>query len=103
MVKDMRSRMNLFVTDMITVFNFYVYALLDLGSSFSFVTLYVANKFEILPKKLCEPFCIYTPVGESNLAERVYLDCPFFIDLKNIVADLVELDMVDSNFILGTD
>ncbi|KAG5610899.1 hypothetical protein H5410_022180 [Solanum commersonii] len=51
------------VTDMIKVFNFDVYALLDPGESLAFVTPYVANKFDVLPEKLCEPFCVTTPVG----------------------------------------
>ena len=50
------------ITGMIKVFIFDVYALLNLGASLSFVTPYVANKFEILPKKLCESLCVSTPV-----------------------------------------
>ena len=43
---------------MIKVFTFDVYALLDPWASLSFMTPYVANKFEILPEKLCEPFYV---------------------------------------------
>ncbi|WMV40954.1 hypothetical protein MTR67_034339 [Solanum verrucosum] len=82
------------VTGMIKVFTFNVYALLDPGASLSFVTPYVANQFEVLPERLCEPFCVSTPIGESILAERVYRDCPVSISHKNTKADLVELDMV---------
>nr|AAT39297.2 Gag-pol protein, putative [Solanum demissum] len=89
------------VTRMIKVFAFDVYALLDPGVSLSFVTLYVANKFDVLPERLCEPFCVSTPVGESILAERVYRDCPDSINHKSTMADLVELDMVDFDVILG--
>jgi len=91
------------VTGMMKVFTFDVYALLDLGTSLPFVTLYVANKFDVLPEKLCEPFCVSTTVGESILAERVYRDCPVSINNKNTMADLVELDMVDFDVILGMD
>ncbi|XP_069145447.1 uncharacterized protein [Solanum lycopersicum] len=35
----------------------------DPKASLSFVTPYVANKFEILREKLCEPICVSTPVG----------------------------------------
>ena len=56
---------------MIKVFTFDVYALLDQGASLSFVTPYVANQFEILCEKLCELFCVSTPVRESILAKRV--------------------------------
>ncbi|XP_049363663.1 uncharacterized protein LOC125828392 [Solanum verrucosum] len=40
------------------------------GASLSFVIPYVANGFDILLEKLCEPFCVSTPVGESIIAER---------------------------------
>ena len=57
------------VTGMVKVFAFDVYALLDPGVSLSFVTPYVVNSFDVLPEKLCEPFCVSTPIGESILAE----------------------------------
>ena len=91
------------VTGMIKVFTFDVYALLDPGASLSFVTPYVANKFDVLPERLCEPFCVSTPAGESILAERVYRDYPVSINHKSTMVDLIELDMVDFDFILGMD
>ena len=84
---------------MIKIFAFDVYALLDLGKSLSFVTPYVENKFDVILKKLCEHFCVFTPVGESILAERVYCDCHVSINHKSIMAELVELDMVDFDVI----
>ena len=47
---------------MIKVFTFDIYALSELRASLSYVTPYVANKFEFFPEKLCEPFYISTPV-----------------------------------------
>ena len=55
---------------MIKVFILDVYALLDLGASLSFVTLYVANKFKILLEKLCEPLYVSTPIGESIIVKE---------------------------------
>ncbi|KAH0654435.1 hypothetical protein KY290_032963 [Solanum tuberosum] len=91
------------VIGMIKVFTLDVYALLDPGASLSFVTPYVANIFDVLPEKLCEPFCVSTPVGESILAERVYRDCVISINHKNTMADLIELDMIDFDVIQGMD
>ncbi|KAH0776452.1 hypothetical protein KY290_007863 [Solanum tuberosum] len=90
-------------TGMIRVFAFDVYALLDPRASLSFVTPYVANKFDVLPERLGEPFCVSTPVGESILAEKVYRDCPISINHNSTMTDLVELDMVDFDVILGMD
>ena len=91
------------VTCIIKVFTFDIYTSLDQGAILSFETPYVANQFEILPEKLCEPFCVSTSVGESILAERVYRDYPVFINYKNTMDDLVELNMVDFDVILGMD
>ena len=87
----------------IKVFTFDVYDLLDPGASLYFVNPYVANKFEILHEKICEPFCVSTPVGESILEERVYRDCRNSINHKNTMADLVELDKVNFDVILDMD
>ncbi|WMV45522.1 hypothetical protein MTR67_038907 [Solanum verrucosum] len=91
------------VTGMIQVFNFDVYALLDPGANLSFVTPYVAMNFDVLPKKLIEPFSVATPTSKSIQVERVYRDCTISINHKSTMADLVELDMVAFDIILGMD
>ena len=88
---------------MIKVFTFDVYCLLVPRESLTFVTPYVSNQFDIPLEKFCERFCVSTLVGESILLERVYRDCPIFINHKNPIADLVELDMVEFDVILGMD
>ncbi|KAH0705892.1 hypothetical protein KY285_010419 [Solanum tuberosum] len=91
------------VTGMIQVFKSNVYTLLDPKASSSFVTPYVAMNFDVIPEQLSEPFSVSTPVGESILAKRVYRDCPIFFNRTSTMADLVELDMVDFDVILGMD
>ena len=59
------------VTDMIQVFHFTVCALLDQGSSLSFVNPYVAMNFDVIHEKLSEPFSVSTPFSQSILAMRV--------------------------------
>ena len=88
---------------MIRVFNLTVYALLEPGVSLYFVTPYVAMNFEIILEKLSEPFSVSTPVGESILEERVFCDCHVFVSHKSAIIDLIELDMVDFDVILGMD
>ena len=56
------------VTDMLKILTHDVYALLDPGATFSFVTPYVAVKFGVNPECLLEPFSVSTPTGESILA-----------------------------------
>ena len=45
-------------------------------------------------EKLSELLSVSTLVGESILAERVYCDCPIFVNHKSTMDDLIELDMV---------
>ena len=53
---------------MIQVFDFTVYALLDLGSSLYFVTPYVIMNFDIIPEQLSESFSVPTLIGQSVLS-----------------------------------
>ena len=50
-----------------------------------------------------EPFSISTPTGEFILAERVYKDYVVSIYHRDAVPDLVELEMVDFDVIMGMD
>ncbi|KAF3621336.1 hypothetical protein FXO37_32864 [Capsicum annuum] len=89
------------VTGMLRVFHFDDYVLFDLGSSFSYVTLLVALNFGMGPKKIPKPFLVSTPVGESVVAKQVYKDFLITVLHRVIFADLIELDMVDFDVILG--
>ena len=42
-----------------------------------------------------------TPVGESVVAKRVYRNCPIMLPNRVSYVDLVELDMLDFDIILG--
>ena len=54
-------------------------------------------------KNIVNPTVFLHPLGESILAEGVYRDCPISINHKNTMSDLVKLDMVDFDVILGMD
>ncbi|XP_070054407.1 uncharacterized protein [Nicotiana tomentosiformis] len=63
------------VTGILTVQTHDVYALIDLGSTLSYVTPCVAMEFGIEPEQLPEPFFVSTPVGESIVVVLVYRGC----------------------------
>ncbi|KAH0644675.1 hypothetical protein KY284_032559 [Solanum tuberosum] len=73
------------------------------GATLSFVTPSVAMKFEILSEVLLEPFTVSTPVGYSVVAKRVYRSCPISLSDRVTLVDLVELEMLDFDVILGMD
>ena len=85
------------------IFSFDVYALIDPGSTLSYVTPLVARKFERIPELLVKQFEVSTPVGESIIARRVYRNCIVTVCGRDTMADLVELEMVDFDVIMGMD
>ncbi|XP_070032561.1 uncharacterized protein [Nicotiana tomentosiformis] len=91
------------VTGILTVQYRDVYALIDPGSTLSYVTPYVVMEFGIEPEQLHESFSITTPVGESIVATRVHRDCVVTVRGWDTMADLIELGMVDFNVIMGMD
>ena len=57
----------------------------------------------VSPKTLSEPFSVFNPVGDLVIARRVYINCRITVSQKITSANLVELEMVDVNVILGMD
>lgn len=88
---------------MLHFFYFDVYVLMDLGLSFSYVTPLFAVNFETDLELIFEPILVSTPVGESVIAKQVYKKYPITIFHRVMYADLIELDMVDFDIILGMD
>ena len=88
---------------MLQVFSTSVYALLDPGSTLSFVTPLFSLTFEIYPEVLHDPIVVSTLLGKNVRTDRVYKDCPIVVCGKTMCADLVELPMHDFDVILGMD
>ncbi|XP_070056923.1 uncharacterized protein [Nicotiana tomentosiformis] len=90
------------VTIILLVSSYDVYAFINTRSTLSYVTPLVASKFGIQPE-LIEPFEVSTPVGDPVIAKRVYRDCIVVVRSHSTVADLIELDMVEFDVIMGMD
>ncbi|XP_070019367.1 uncharacterized protein [Nicotiana sylvestris] len=56
-----------------------------------------------VPEILSDPFMVSTPVGESIIARRVYQGCTITVCGRQTSADLVELEMLDFDAIMGMD
>ena len=91
------------VTGMLHVFYIDIYDLLDSGATISFVTPYIARKFDIFPNILNETFMLTILVGESVVAKGAYRNCPIMLPNRVTHVELVELDMADFDVILGMD
>ncbi|WP_353806001.1 hypothetical protein, partial [Acinetobacter baumannii] len=83
------------------VFSIDIYSLLDPGSNLLFVTPLVATKFDIFPDILHEPFVVSTQVGKSIVAKRVYTNFPIMLANRVSYVELVEIDMLNFDVILG--
>ncbi|XP_075088180.1 uncharacterized protein LOC142170227 [Nicotiana tabacum] len=79
------------------------YALIDLGSSLSYVTPFIALSFGVEPEQLHEPFSVSTPIGDSIIAIQVYRNCVVMVCGRATTTDLIELEMIDFDVIMGMD
>ena len=48
-----------------------------------------------------EPISVSTPVGDPVIARQVYKNCPFIVSQRVTSADLVELESIDFDVIIG--
>ncbi|XP_070025560.1 uncharacterized protein [Nicotiana sylvestris] len=91
------------ITGIMTVQALDCYALIDLGSSLSYVTPFIASCFGIEPEQLHESFSVSTPIGDFIIVARVYRNCVVAVCSHVTTADLIELGMVDFVIIIRMD
>ncbi|XP_070015729.1 uncharacterized protein [Nicotiana sylvestris] len=78
-------------------------ALIDPGSTHSYVSSYFALMFSRQSELLNDSFLVATLVGESLLAEYVYRACQIRVEGRDTLADLIVLDMIDFDMLMGMD
>ncbi|XP_049357897.1 uncharacterized protein LOC125822529 [Solanum verrucosum] len=91
------------VTGTLSILSHIVYVLIDPGSTLSYVTPLIAAKFKRTPELLVKPIEVSTPIGESIIVRRVYRKCIVIVCGRNTLDDLIELEMVDFDVIMGMD
>ena len=72
------------------------------GYSFFCNSLY-SIQFIVSQETLSELFSVATPVIDPVIVRWVYKNCPVIVSQKVTLADLLELEMIDLNVILGMD
>lgn len=77
--------------------------LFDPGSTFSYVSVYFAPRLGMRSESLAEPIHVSTPVGESLVVDQVLRSCLVTIQGYDTRVDLILLDMVNFDLILGMD
>ncbi|XP_070036350.1 uncharacterized protein [Nicotiana tomentosiformis] len=94
---------NAVVTCILSICSFDALALIDLGSTHSYVSSCFALRFSRQPELLNDPFLVATPVGESLLAEYVCSACQIRVEGRDTLADLIVLDMINFYMLMGMD
>ncbi|WMV37504.1 hypothetical protein MTR67_030889 [Solanum verrucosum] len=95
----MRYSSAFIITDILKAYH--LDSLLDPGATLSFLKSYVAMRNDILPDVLVDLFFVFTSIGESIVANRVYIGSPISLSHIFTHVDLVELDMLDLDVIIG--
>ncbi|XP_050231288.1 uncharacterized protein LOC126680248, partial [Mercurialis annua] len=77
--------------------------LFDAGATHSFVSTCFAGKLGMAPSVLSEPLAVSTPMSEGVVVDVVYPSCPVVIQGRELCADLIVLDVLSFDVILGMD
>ena len=87
----------------LTIFGREACILIDSGSTHSFISRTFAMHADKEMRPLDCILVMATPVGNSLLAENVFRDCAVKVGNKDMVADMIVLDIYDFDAILGMD
>ncbi|WMV54710.1 hypothetical protein MTR67_048095 [Solanum verrucosum] len=94
---------NAVVTGILSVCSFDAHALIDPGSTHSYVSSYFTLRFHRQLEMLNHLFLVSTPVGDSLLVEYEYRDCQIRVEGRDTLANLIVLDMIDFDVLMGMD
>ena len=91
------------VTGTLPISNSSARILIDPGATHSFVATSCIMHLGKEPKQLDNPMNVSTPVGENPRIDAVYLNCIVKVQGNELLVDLLPLEMVDFDVILGMD
>ncbi|XP_075103567.1 uncharacterized protein LOC142178135 [Nicotiana tabacum] len=94
---------NAVVIGILSVYSFDALALIDPGSTHSYVSSYFALRFSRQPELLNDHFLVATHIVESLLAEYVYRACQIRVEGRDTLVDLIVLDVFDFGMLMGMD
>ena len=77
--------------------------LLDPGATHSFVSPSFALRLGVQPARLKTPLSVTTPLNDALEADIYFPSCPISVVGRDLLADLILLDVMDFEVILGMD
>ncbi|CAL1388171.1 unnamed protein product [Linum trigynum] len=91
------------VTGMVLIHDKPIYALIDPGSTHSFVSHKFSQRMHARPELLSSNIFVKTPVGDTIVVNHVYVGCPMIVSGVTLLADLMILPIDEFDVILGMD
>ena len=77
--------------------------LLDPGATHSFISPVFACKIDWQPTRMIKPLAVTTPLSDEIKTNNMFPSCPVCVEDRNLCADLVVLDVLEFDVILGMD
>ena len=77
--------------------------LFDPGASHSFVSPIFASRMAWQASKMLFPLSVVTPLSDKLETDIFFPSCPVLVDGRELLADIVLLDVIDFDVILGMD
>lgn len=88
---------------MILVYHKLALVLFDPESTYSYISSYYALWLDLISDLLSVPWRISTPLGDSLVMDRVFISCVVIVSDVDTYADLIILDMLNFDVVLGID
>ncbi|MBN8156850.1 hypothetical protein J0J30_22845, partial [Vibrio vulnificus] len=91
------------VSGTLFVYDFEAYALVDPGSTHSFISRDFASHLHAQLEPLGYELNVGTPLGEVIVVNSIYRDCDVRVEDTKMLADLILMTFNDFDVILGMD
>lgn len=86
-----------------TIYLVSYFALIDIGSTHSYITCDMAVKLGTKVEKTYSTIMVVSPLGQSILVEKIYKRCPLEIQWEVYLVDLMGFPFNEFDLILGMD
>ena len=91
------------MTGTLRIHTLFARALIDPGSTHSFVSICFASLLGMLIDNMDFDLFVATPLGDSVVVNKILRDCCMMFGYREMTVDLVLLDLQDFDVILGMD
>ncbi|KAA3470013.1 reverse transcriptase [Gossypium australe] len=91
------------ITGMFFIFDVPYFALIDIGSTHSYIACSVSENLGLLVESTSSDVTVMSPLGQSLQVSKLYKDVPLEVQREIFLANLMKLPFGEFNLILGMD